>query len=296
MAHTEVLYLFPEYEDSPKATAEYLLSKRLMDSEEINSMFELIRELFGFICYEVRLNFYDSNNVEAFFYPINVMGKSTYPHGFERSLKSRIVKSFRMHNIRDACYNTLTDGSVFERNHVVLREDALCIISKRQNEDKDSTFLIVDCNAYNEQITIDSIVCKSHEYKSCFDVRSVQEKKAIAEWFFENRKPIRLIDRNYDKHGENGKGEWKQSKKGKPNSRLLCSDDEAQQLLRFGIGKVNGTTLYWYDDNRKLFIKFWYENTGCLYHAYHLESKKEIEKIPQEVKNKIQEWFPKTKR
>lgn len=67
-------------------------------------------------------------------------------------------------------------------------------------------------------------------------------------------------------------------------------------LLRFGIGKVNGTTLYWYDDNRKLFIKFWYENTGCLYHAYHLESKKEIEKIPQEVKNKIQEWFPKTKR
>ena len=296
MAHTEVLYLFPEYEDSPKATAEYLLSRRLMDSEEINSMFELIRELFGFICYEVRLNFYDSNNVEAFFYPINVMGKSTYPHGFERSLKSRIVKSFKMHNIRDACYNTLTDGSVFERNHVVLREDALCIISKRQNEDKDSAFLIVDCDAYNEKITTDTIISKSHGYKSDFDVKRFDDKKSIAEWFFHNRKPVRTIDKEYGKHGETGKGGWKRGKKGEVKSCLLCSEEEAEQLLKCAIGEQDNSTLFWFDKERKLYIKFMYENTDSLYHAYHLKSKKEIEKIPQEVKNKIQEWFPKTKR
>lgn len=97
-------------------------------------------------------------------------------------------------------------------------------------------------------------------------------------WQFESQQKTGLIiDRNYGKHGENGRGNWP------GESVLLCSFDDAERKLPYSLAeKQSLSNRSWIrDDTFQQILVYYYENgPGNLYHAFHSNADKELQKIP----------------
>lgn len=91
----------------------------------------------------------------------------------------------------------------------------------------------------------------------------------VHDWFSRNRVPARCYHWS-SKHGENGRGNWP------GEAVLLCSRQEAEQLLHSAIGIKERKDLYLFDKKCGKHMRFMYENLGNTYHSFHIEER-EIE-------------------
>lgn len=94
------------------------------------------------------------------------------------------------------------------------------------------------------------------------------------------------MDRRYLKHGENGRGNWP------GQSVLLCSFDDAERKLPYSLAERNSASKRsWIKDmSYAQALIFYYENVPGLYHAFHSDDPKELNKIPNSVTRLMREY------
>ena len=252
-------FLLPESDESPIKRYSALANDVVLDTSEIEEVMKDVDALIVFMVHEDYERFYDGDNLKAFLYPIQQL-KELYPFKYERTIRKKFAN---MHN---------------------------CLITDPGYGIGENTHLAVIC--CNDKVDIDVIELSSADGKTnCqADVRYCQEHKGVAEWFFENRRPVRQYDYNYPKHGENGKGTWKgNDEDGRPISVLLGSKKEADDLLKKAIGRLYNSARSWcYDHKYGHYMEYRYEHNN-MYHSYHLGKDRENE-IPKEVKIKVDLW------
>ena len=109
---------------------------------------------------------------------------------------------------------------------------------------------------------------------------STKTIEQLETWFSNNRQP-RIFNLN-PKHGENGVGA--RANKGEKVSLLLCSQNQASELLRLAKGdKRISKELFAFDTNHKKFIVFKDDNTIVnSYHGYHVDNENEV---PHKIRN-----------
>lgn len=120
-----------------------------------------------------------------------------------------------------------------------------------------------------------------YNYKKQFpqlkNIEWLKDFESFLEWKIKNYKMEFYLS---NKHGELGKGNWKNA------SKLKCSKEQAQELLDNSIGLIGKTQRYNYDKTIGCFIKF--EDNGenlkkRKYHGYHIENNEIKKYIPEEI-------------
>ena len=102
--------------------------------------------------------------------------------------------------------------------------------------------------------------------------------KNILDWI--NKLSVRNFNKS-DKHGENGKGNWKNE------SVLLCSENEASKLLKSAIPDFRvKNRLFNYDRKLKTYIEFYYEgkNPSNQWHGFHLKKEEWENRVPISIR------------
>lgn len=276
MEHVEIFLLLPVYVEAGDQPG-YLKRIELLDNKEYHEYIDAINRIKSFFCYESFCGYYDSQNVKAFMIPIDTL-QDCYP---------RISVLLRMAMVNWGSdwhkKKNITESDEVRYFHEAIKEDTLCEMAKRQVKDTDSSFLLMDCNAFSHKSDKREI-----EFNGKTLIVSTCEMKEtdLAKWFSHNRKPERVFHLN-PKHGENGKGAYPENK-GDEVSLLLCSKDEARELLMKAIGEDEECkSLYYYDENNDKFIEFKCEG-GKVYHGFHIKEEQDDFRVPAKVKKKIE--------
>lgn len=106
----------------------------------------------------------------------------------------------------------------------------------------------------------------------------VSDFSRMLEWII-SQGPKRVFNVS-PKHGENGRGNWHNE------SPLLCSGEEAQELLNNAIADFNEKQrrLFNYDRNRNAFIEFFYEGDTPQqqWHGFHVTSQ-DASRVPLSI-------------
>lgn len=252
-------FLLPESDESPIKRYSSLIHSVVLETSEIEKVMNDVDALNDFMVHEDYERFYDGENLKAFLYPIQQL-KELYPFKYERGIRKKFAN---MHN---------------------------CLYSDPGYGIEENTHLAVVCS--NDKVEVGVIELSSADGQtSCqADVRFCQDKKGVAEWFFDNRRPVRQYDYDYPKHGENGNGAWEgNDEDGRPISVLLGSKKEAENLLKKAIGRLYNSARSWcYDHQYERYMEYRNEHNNK-YHSYHLGKDRENE-IPKDVKNKVDLW------
>jgi len=116
------------------------------------------------------------------------------------------------------------------------------------------------------------------EFRVCINLEELYN------WIIEETSEQRNFNKS-DKHGENGKGHWKDA------SPLLNSKEEAQKMLKKAIPVFRAKDeirLFYFDENHSTYIEFFYEgnNPQKQWHGFHLEEKV-WKRVPKEVKEML---------
>ncbi len=150
--------------------------------------------------------------------------------------------------------------------------ETLCQITDYQIDFEEKCILIslVNANSLNPYFVIRDKMPYQTNFTTILRCNKLDDFK---NWF--NQK--RLFNREYTKHGVNGKGN-------EPNeSKLLCSFEEAQSLLDEAFVDSVSKHLFYFDAKNESFIIFKNEGRGSWYHGYHVTP--EDEKV--QIFNKI---------
>lgn len=256
---SHLYFLLPESDESPIKRYSALAKDVVLETSEIEKVMKDVDALILFMVHEDYERFYDGENLKAFLYPVQQL-KELYPFKYERAIRKKFAS---MHN---------------------------CLLSDPGYEIEENTHLAVVCSNDKDDISVIELSSADGKTNCQADVRYCQDQKGIAEWFFENRRPVRQYDYDYPKHGENGKGAWKgNDEDGRPISVLLGSKEEAENLLKKAIGKLYNSTRSWcYDHKYGHYMEYRNEHNNK-YHSYHLGKDRENE-IPKEVKIKVDLW------
>lgn len=133
--------------------------------------------------------------------------------------------------------------------------------------------------------TKDFLLVKSESDYGKIVCENITAPEDIVKWISVNRPRFFHVI----KHGENARGSWK-SNKGKDVSKLLCSEEDAQNLLNKAIPcfMEKDRHLYNFDFKHKTFIEFYFEgdNPQNQWHGFHIETS-QWDKIP----NYIRKYF-----
>ncbi|OAI09371.1 hypothetical protein A1353_03430 [Methylomonas methanica] len=122
------------------------------------------------------------------------------------------------------------------------------------------------------------LLASSHTEFQIVAFEVVSGLSRMLEWII-SQGPKRVFNVS-QKHGENGKSNW-------PNeSPLLCSGEEAQELLNNAIADFNEKQrrLFNYDRNRNAFIEFFYEGDTPQqqWHGFHVTSQ-DVSRVPLSI-------------
>ena len=279
MCKSNLFLILPVYEDGKNVRPPYLIALEDGDPRRMKTLSDSLLRVIKFFDYEnLKFVYYDSNNMnmfatDAFF------NDDVYPK-YRTQLRRTMLdcgKDWRTEK-------TMTTDDVFQWYKQTISDDTLCEMSKRKSETPDDSYLLLDFDALKGQQQSVPVTCNGADMT--IDVRKLDEK-SIAEWYAENRRPIRKFEAN-TKHGQDGVGAHPHSK-GNKVSKLECSPEEAQQLLNSAVGKAEDKSLYNYDRVRNKYMEFKYSGNGNTYHGYHL-CEKQSESIPNEAKKKI-DWL-----
>jgi len=277
MAQTELFLFFPEYSDEsmPSTHSFYIKTISIQSEEEVDSYIGKIQQLVNNTRHEDYEGYYDINNLKRFIYPLEQLPEY-YPNrltGLRRSLQNwENWSDSKQQNTE--WFVTLWGSSI--------ADDLLSEISWRKNHNPGNSFLIID----HEALYRDNPILVKHNQESItIDVRPCTAEN-ILEWLSTNRKPQRNFHIS-KKHGKNGVGAQREHA-GQSISVLLCSKEEASEMLHKAIGS-NHDTLWFYDSTHKKVIEFRFENDSPLnqYHGFHLDNNVVKNRIPKEILNRL---------
>lgn len=274
MGHSELFLLLPRYKEVTGQPG-YISSIDIMPEAEIKRVIKTLDEICLYIENENCEGYYDAENVTAFLYPIEV-AEDCYPNVITRM---RMIMNKWGENWRTQKEQKDTESYMYFC--LPIKDDTLCEITERKivSEDNNS-FLLVNLNAF--PCASDIICVKRGQTEIRLDVR-MADVRGISLWFATNRKPQRGFNPN-PKHGENGKGAHP-SNKGNKVSILMCSKEEAEQMLHKAVG-TDLRTLYYFDRKYNQYIEFKCECENT-YHAFHLDAEDE-KRVPEPVKHMIE--------
>ncbi len=274
MTPLEIFMLFPVYEDASNTPC-YIKKVDLKPAKYYDNHISIIDKILQVLSIENYSGYYDSENVDAFLLPIDVV-EDYYPNirtRFRR-LMSRWGENWRMCSKQEE-----TDS--FDYFFTPIKNDTFCEVTKRYYSNKCNSYLIINHDAF---------LCKRDvietKYKgTIYSINVVSpDIKKIVHWFSLNRHPQRVYNWN-PKHGENGKGAFPFNK-GYKVSVLMCSNEEVSDMLNHALGE-DTKTLYYYDCNHQQYIEFKHESEN-VYHAFHLDECDEC-RIPKQIKFLINE-------
>lgn len=274
MDKSELFLLFPIYcEVEEESHSHYINRIDIMEEGILNDFLKKIDYVNDFFQYKRYDGYYDAKNVEAFFYPLDLL-EECYPNKktLVRSILKKWGENWRIDRKQD-------DNECYMYYCTRIQDDTLCEITKRKILDKSQSYLLINHNAF---------LCRSEFVRTKCDENDIEISvaniniKNIANWFENNRKPERVYHWN-PKHGENGKGAHP-SNNGDKVSILMGSNGEAKMLLKKAIG-IDLKTMFYYDVKNEQYIEFKREAENT-YHAFHLDSQDEV-RVPREIKAKI---------
>ncbi len=273
MARSELFLLLPVYGECVWQP-DYIKRMDLMSEAKIRTFMERIDDIVNFFAIENTACYYDSENIKAFLYPIRIL-EDSYPNAITRmrTIMTRWGENWRNEKRQK-------ESEIYMYDFARIQDDTLCEMAERKIVASDgSTYLLINHNALLHDTERLDILSGGEAVTLC--VRAA-EIKDIACWFESNRRPHRTFNLN-PKHGECGRGAYP-SNKGQKVSVLMCTRDEASEMLNKAIGQ-DLDTLYYYDTNNKRYIEFKHER-GNAYHAFHLDLEDEC-RIPAKVKMNI---------
>ncbi|MFI3263166.1 MAG: hypothetical protein R3Y26_09710 [Rikenellaceae bacterium] len=252
----------------------YLNRISIVNVKDVDLLYDRILENQLFFNNENYYGYFDSKNLEAYLYPIKVLGDDCYP---SRERRIRLLVNRWGTDWR----KTKKINSINQCFNCTISDDTLSVVAEKKVSNPENSFLILDCDAIKNSESIKvSLGISGYEIKIDKHKLDIQ---GIAEWFRYNRRPRRIYKHN-PKHGENGKGQM--HNKGENVSVLMCSIEEATEMLHMAT-KIDedNKSLYYYDNSRSKYIAFKCDNyIKQSYHAYHTDNEKEV---PEEVKKKL---------
>lgn len=276
MEHVELFLLLPIYQEAVGHPG-YLRRIDIKSNEDYRTFIDNIVGMKSFFCYENFKGYYDSENLKAFKMPIDTLS-DCYPKTSVLIRKAMVDWGTDWRRRK-----TISDDDEVHYFSESIKNDTICEVAKRQLEDADSSFLVVDCEAFVHKSDKREIDFNNTSLALC--TCSLSESD-LSEWFANNRKPARIFHLN-PKHGENGKGAHSENK-GDEVSVLLCSEDTARELLMRAIGEDRECrTLYYYDAENKSYIEFKCEG-GNTYHGFHIKDEQVKVRVPAKVIQKIE--------
>lgn len=213
--------------------------------------------------------FFDLDNIEAFLANYDILD-DYYPVSPRKKLRQslRNWRSWKSQRESDSEEEYKIEGTP-------TKNGSFGEIHARQTKASNNKYLVVSDNSIcfcNQTVTVAQTSNGASEQIECIELKDELEK-----WFNGNRIPARIYNES-SKHGENGRGEWRNA------SKLLCSHTEAKEMLAKAIGLNGIDELYYYDAKNGAYIIFRYEgDTGeNKFHAYHLSERDNIDKSIKE--------------
>lgn len=271
MEITELFIVLPEYKEATTQTGHYLQSDKIFNDNEIGEYIRKIETLNDFFTHENYQGYYDVRNIMAFSLPLEEM-EECYPN--QKTYLRTVLKEWE--NWRETPLQCKDDAYLFHSYPIA--DDSLCEIAKRQIQNPQNAYLLINHQAFECKKTNIEIACNDVK----IEIMTCQVNiKDMAKWFASYRKPQRIYNWN-PKHGENGKRAHPENK-GDKVSTLLCSREEAYELLKNAIGIYPHTTLFYYDRKYQRYIEFKKENAQT-FHSFHIEDES---RVPKVVKEKI---------
>lgn len=279
MGKTELFILLPEYIDAK--ISDYTKNADIVEDSELSAYFQEIYSVVDFFEHEIYDGYYDSENIKAFLYPIEIL-KDYYP------CKERLLRLFLKKWGEDwrACkVQNVQDTYKYYGVHVIT-DDTLCEMTKRKHEDSDKAYLLISHNALHCDDELLRTSCNTVD----IELQSLSpDIKNITSWFESSRIPQRTFNLN-PKHGESGVGAYP-SNKGEKVSVLLCSKGAANSLLKKAVGiNTYDRTMYYYDVKHKRYIEFKHE-ANFNYHGFHLDDE-DAKRVPKTVIKKLKVLEP----
>ena len=121
----------------------------------------------------------------------------------------------------------------------------------------------------------------------------IKELKDAAEWLAKTRRPKRIYNHQYPKHGKEVKIE-----RNEKISPMSLSTEEVEHALAYAIGCKGESRLIHLDKEKDMIVVFSFENRqdengSPIYHGHHFSSKdkSEIERLPQRIIKKIRQLY-----
>lgn len=265
--HCQVFILFPE------SNPQFFYIQRNIEFQGeglLNEYFRKLKIAIELIQIENYQGFYDSNNIKHFLEEYEIL-EEYYPSNPSRYLRT-LLKDWG--NWRDRRVSELTFNCQLLNQSIC--DETFCEIVTKKIMDSKNKYLLVSHDALH-------IPIKSHDIESEGIIHIVDcvSLTKLHSWFYNNRIPERIYHPS-PKHGENSKGEWK------GESKLYCSHNEAEDLLKMAFGRPELDELFYFDTKHEKYIIFRYEGKigKDQYHAYHLEDdlKKSLKQLEQQLR------------
>jgi hypothetical protein len=190
----------------------------------------------------------------------------THSHGF--NLRN-LLKKAKEKTICNYCFQICFAAENTTLN--LIKNEAVSIISDSEN-------IALISSSYCESSFL--LFVKSEAEFNKINFKIIKNKNELLNWV----QQLKQRKFNFsDKHGKNGKGNWK------GESALLCNEEQAQMLLNTAIADFNaknsGKNLYNFDKKYATFIEFYYEgdNPQNQWHGFHVEEY-QWDRVPDSVK------------
>ena len=271
---TELFLLLPISNDLEEDNHPFYIKRiDVIEDSVIEDFCKKMDEMIIFFGYENYYGYYDSNNIAAYMYPIDLLSEDFYPNK-----KRRLQVLFRRWGAdwrkTAICKNTYSYLSTRIDN------DTLSEIAERKIKQANNSHLLLNHFAIDRTSHID-IIDTITKQSLTVDILTV-DITTTANWFTNNRKPQRIYRHN-TKHGENGKGAHKHNK-GDEVAVLLCSCDVAATLLNSAVSIFhNDKRMFAFDKTFNKYIEFKQES-AYKYHGYHINDENIV---PQLIRNKL---------
>ena len=283
MTENIIAIILPEYDDKDNVvTSDEWKSDVLLDDAAMGKLIKSLMEFVDFFADEECQMIYDSKNISAFSYVMNVM-RDYYP---SRETQLRIALK-KVTNWRFPVNRKSNESHVYTNGYENLRDETRCELAARKAVEANSSCLIAT---------------HIQKYKSCVWTLSKNNTiynidalplnvKEVFNWISTHHKPLRAYNWN-PKHGENGRRAHCEHA-GEIVSVLLCSRKHANELLGTAVGLQAWDYLYSYDSDYGKYMEYKAEcryvnlpsdASDRKYHSFHLDT---TESVPERILKKI---------
>lgn len=281
MGKNFIAIILPEYDDSKNSNTSVDWSSQVtFDDKTVGEHIKNISSFVRFFEKEECDMVYDSQNIKAYLFPIRTLPEC-YPSR-ERQLMFSLKGLADWRKQRES-----KPEEEYLLNCIKIKDEIRTEFAHRkENNTTDSFAVTFMSNEFKNTVWRLEKNGVSQEIEGF--ILSILD---VFNWLSTHHKPERCYNWN-PKHGEFGKGSHSDNK-GDDVSSLLCSREQAANLLHKAIGEPNWDTLYCYDDEIDKYMEYKAECkfeklpqnvTQREYHSYHIDKKQ----IPKPVLEKIE--------